>query len=124
MIQTSQARREGVATGLRDVGCLTANSSQNSPGHFPPQANFARKFHDASAREVFRCLGGKRLTNGSFLVHCPVPSHGKGSGDKAPSLSVANGRDGRLLVHCHAGCEALGVLAALRARGMAGRRVS
>ncbi len=39
MTQTSQTRREGVATGLRDAVCLTANSPQNNPGPFPPQAN-------------------------------------------------------------------------------------
>jgi hypothetical protein len=47
------------------------------------------------------------------LIPCPVPSHGKGRGDKNPSLSIADGRDG-LLVRCHGGCDSLDVLTELR----------
>jgi predicted DNA-binding transcriptional regulator AlpA len=79
------------------------------------------KFHDPSAREIFQALGGKPVPGG-YLVHCPVPSHGSGRGDQNPSLSVADGRDGKLLVHCHAGCNPVDVLAALRARGLIGGR--
>lgn len=48
-----------------------------------------------------------------YLARCPVPGHGKGRGDRNPSLKVSEGGDGRALVHCHAGCEVEDVLAAL-----------
>ena len=41
---------------------------------------------------------------------CRCPAHD----DKAPSLSIRDGRDGKLLVRCFAGCDPLDVLAALR----------
>jgi putative DNA primase/helicase len=40
-----------------------------------------------------------------WLVSCPVPGHGKGLGDRDPSVSVTEGNDGRALVNCLAGCE-------------------
>lgn len=33
--------------------------------------------------------------------------------DRSPSLSIAEGADGRALLHCHAGCETSAVVAAL-----------
>jgi putative DNA primase/helicase len=38
--------------------------------------------------------------------------------DRDPSLSIADGDDGKLLVRCFVGCDARDVLAALRARGL------
>jgi putative DNA primase/helicase len=62
-------------------------------------------------------LKGRRNGNG-WLVRCPVPSHGKGRGDRSPSLSVADGDDGRLLVRCFAGCDFFAVLDALKSLGL------
>ncbi|MDN5918672.1 MAG: hypothetical protein L0I76_26845 [Pseudonocardia sp.] len=45
---------------------------------------------------------------GKRVRQCP------GHGDGAPSLSVGRGEDGRVLLHCHAGCDTRKVLAALR----------
>lgn len=45
------------------------------------------------------------------VVHCPAHA------DDHPSLSVTE-RDGRLLVHCHAGCPQEAVVEALRERGL------
>lgn len=64
-----------------------------------------------SAEEVARRHGGYRSGSG-WICHCPVAAHGRGRGDRNPSLSVADGRQG-LLVKCFAGCNALDVLAAL-----------
>jgi len=47
------------------------------------------------------------LTRDGANYRCPAHDDAHGS------LSVAEGRDGRALVHCHAGCEARDVLAAI-----------
>ena len=61
-------------------------------------------------------LRGRR--NGkSWLVSCPCPNHGKGHGDRNPSLSVSDGDD-RLLLRCFAGCEFEDIIDALRGRGL------
>lgn len=44
---------------------------------------------------------------------CRCPAHD----DRSPSLSVRE-RDGKVLVHCHAGCPQTDVIEALRARGL------
>src|SRR5215203_1117405 len=46
-----------------------------------------------------------RKVGSGWLVSCPLPDHGKGRGDRDPSVSVTEGDDGRVLVTCHAGCE-------------------
>ena len=62
-------------------------------------------------------LKGRRNGNG-WLVCCPCPNHGKGRGDRSPSLSVADGDDGRLLLRCFAGCEFVDILGELKHRGL------
>ena len=56
-------------------------------------------------------LGGK--WSGNQGAAC-CPAHA----DRTPSLSLADGADGRLLLHCHAGCEFREILDALRGRGL------
>jgi hypothetical protein len=46
------------------------------------------------------------------MARCPAHE------DRAPSLSIADARDGKVLVRCHAGCNQRDVIAALRARGV------
>ena len=46
----------------------------------------------------------------SYLARCPAHD------DRHPSLSIAEGEDGRILVYCRAGCETQAVLAALGLR--------
>ncbi|MCE5972438.1 toprim domain-containing protein [Sinirhodobacter sp. WL0062] len=58
-----------------------------------------------------------RALNGSWYGRYGVarcPAHG----DDKPSLSLAHGADGRLLLRCHAGCEFVSILDALRALGI------
>ncbi|HMF28049.1 MAG TPA: toprim domain-containing protein, partial [Candidatus Cybelea sp.] len=50
-------------------------------------------------------------------VPCPVPSHGKGRGDRNPSLRLTDGQT-QLLVRCYSGCDARDVLDVLRRRGL------
>jgi len=64
-----------------------------------------------AARDMTRALGG-RWYGHYGIARCPAHP------DKTPSLSLADGRDGRLLVRCHAGCANLDVLAFLRKHGM------
>jgi putative DNA primase/helicase len=70
-----------------------------------------------SADQIGIGLKGRRNGNG-WLVRCPVPSHGKGRGDRSPSLSIADGNDGRLLASCFAGCKFLDILDALKRLGL------
>jgi len=64
-----------------------------------------------TARELTAALRGRwRASSGT--ARCPAHE------DCDPSLSVAEGRDGRVLVKCFAGCEQEAVIAALRARGL------
>ena len=51
-----------------------------------------------TARELATALGGHKVAGG-WLACCP--SHR----DKTPSLSIVDGRCGRPIVHCFAGCE-------------------
>lgn len=68
-------------------------------------------------QDIARALSGVR-SGASYLCRCPVPSHGKGKGDRRPSLSIAAGDDGRLLVKCFSGCDPRDVLSELRRRGL------
>lgn len=46
-----------------------------------------------------------------LMVHCPGPLHSRG--DSRPSLSVAEGDEGRALLYCHVGCDTQDIVAAL-----------
>jgi putative DNA primase/helicase len=75
-----------------------------------------------TAAEIARALSGQRrsaqrLPEGGWLTSCPVAGHGKGRGDRKPSLYVGDGET-RLLVRCYAGCNSRDVLDALRRRGL------
>ncbi|WLB18925.1 toprim domain-containing protein [Bradyrhizobium japonicum] len=70
-----------------------------------------------SADQIGIALKGRRNGNG-WLVRCPCPNHGKGRGDRFPSLSVAGGDDGRLLLRCFAGCDFLEILDELKRQGL------
>jgi hypothetical protein len=59
-----------------------------------------------NAAEIVKALGGR---NG--VARCPAHD------DKTPSLSISE-RDGKLLVHCFAGCDQQAVWDALRDRGL------
>jgi hypothetical protein len=63
------------------------------------------------ASDIAAALGGKRGGNGNYMCRCPGPLHK--NGDRNPSLSVKDGRDGRLLLYCFAGCEYLEIRDAL-----------
>lgn len=66
---------------------------------------------DQKAAEVAAMLQG-RAEGAGFLCRCPVPTHGKGRGDRRPSLGVSDGRKG-VVFHCFAGCSHDQVAAAI-----------
>jgi hypothetical protein len=71
------------------------------------------------AETIAKALGGRKA-GAAWMARCPAHQ------DRAPSLAIANTRDGKVLVRCHAGCDQRDVIAALRARGVwdAGERRS
>lgn len=58
-------------------------------------------------------LEGVKPVSGGWVARCPAPGHGKGNGDRNPSLSVSRGDDGRALLKCHAGCATEDILPAI-----------
>jgi putative DNA primase/helicase len=70
-----------------------------------------------SADHIGTTLKGRRNGIG-WLVSCPCPNHGKGRGDRNPSLKIDDGDDGRLLLSCFAGCEFADILDELKHRGL------
>lgn len=55
----------------------------------------------------------KQQRPGDYLVSCPATSHGKGRGDRNPSLHLTEGPEEKVLVSCMAGCHTDDVLDAL-----------
>jgi hypothetical protein len=48
-----------------------------------------------------------------FMVRCPLPGHGRGRGDRSPSVHVWERSDRAVAVWCHAGCRTEDVVAAV-----------
>jgi putative DNA primase/helicase len=64
-----------------------------------------------TAEAIAKALGGRK-GGGAWMAQCPAHE------DREPSLSIAQGDNGKVLVRCHAGCEQHRVIGALRARGI------
>jgi hypothetical protein len=67
-----------------------------------------------TAGEIAVVLHGQRRANGNYLCHCPGPLHR--NGDRNPSLSLKDGRNGRPVFHCFAGCAYEDIVKALEAQ--------
>lgn len=67
-----------------------------------------------NAETITHALGG-RWSGRAGIACCPAHE------DHSPSLSIANGHTGQLLLTCHAGCSFVHVLDALNGLGLAGR---
>lgn len=65
-----------------------------------------------NAAEVARQTRARRIKPGQWLGHCPGPVHR--NGDRHPSLSIREGRNGAVLLYCFSGCRTADVLAALQ----------
>jgi Toprim domain len=75
-----------------------------------------------NAAKISEHFRGQRAGDNQYLVRCPCLHHGKGRGDKHPSLSISDGEDGRLLVNCHAGCTYEEIIAAFHRLGLINSR--
>jgi hypothetical protein len=75
----------------------------------------------SEAERIAKTLKGRRSANG-WIAHCPCRNHGRG--DRNPSLSIADGADGKLLLRCHKGGEFADVMDALRSRRIVEAAVS
>jgi hypothetical protein len=69
-----------------------------------------------AAKEIAAALGGKRQADGGYMCSCPGPLHR--NADRNPSLSIKDGRNGRALLYCFAGCAYDEIVTALRGRGV------
>ena len=56
---------------------------------------------NTTARSIAQALPGSIRNGNGYLCRCPVTSHGKGRGDRNPSLSMADGDDGKLRFQRH-----------------------
>lgn len=64
-----------------------------------------------TAETLAKALGGLRA-GATWMARCPAHD------DSRPSLSISAGKDGKVLVRCHAGCDQRDVIAALSERGL------
>lgn len=85
---------------------LRAAVPLGSTDHQPVRSSTPRAGGKALRRLLDR-LDGVQSTASGWSALCPAHD------DHNPSLSIAEGEAGRVLVHCHAGCETEAVLAAL-----------
>ena len=70
-----------------------------------------------STEQIAKALGNAKQVNGNWLASCPVAGHGRGNGDKNPSLSIKED-NGKYLFHCHGGCDQHSVFDAVRERNL------
>ncbi len=59
----------------------------------------------SKARKILHFFNGVKKTNGGWSARCPAHD------DRNASLSIGEGRDGRVLLKCHAGCGLQKILA-------------
>ena len=64
-----------------------------------------------TAREITRALKGRWLGSHG-MVRCPAHD------DRTPSLSISDGKDGRLLTNCFGGCDPGAVWDAFKRQGL------
>jgi hypothetical protein len=62
------------------------------------------------ASDIVSLFHARRTGPGRWMARCPAHE------DRAPSLCIAKGRDGRVLLHCFAGCRTEDLLAAVGLR--------
>jgi len=74
---------------------------------------------EMNAQQIAEQLGNAKKEPKGFLCSCPVPSHGRGNGDKNPSLSVCDtDSDAKVLFKCFGGCSQDSVFNAIKDMGL------
>ena len=74
---------------------------------------------EMNAQQIAEQLGNAKREPKGFLCSCPVPSHGRGNGDKNPSLSVCDtDSDAKVLFKCFGGCSQDSVFNAIKDMGL------
>jgi len=71
-------------------------------------------YNNNNAETIARHLGGATKAGDNWSCRCPAHE------DKRASLSIKDGPDGKLLVHCHAGCAQDDVINSLKLAGLWG----
>jgi biotin operon repressor len=66
----------------------------------------------STAESIARHLGGASKSGDQWSCRCPAHD------DKRASLSITEKQDGKLLVHCHAGCDQALVVSELKSHGL------
>lgn len=69
---------------------------------------------DIDAPSLARALGGRKAGVDFWTARCPAHEDG------TPSFGIRQGKDGRVLVRCYAGCAQGDVIAVLKQRGLWG----
>jgi len=64
-----------------------------------------------TVKGLLRRLSGVTKSGDGWKAHCPAHT------DRKPSLSISEGRDGRILLHCHAGCSVEAICKAMDLEG-------
>jgi hypothetical protein len=97
---------------------LEPNGNARKTGNPASRAEPRHQNAAISARDIASALGCKTPPDarGNYQCRCPGPLHRRG--DRNPSLSVKDGRNGRPLLYCHVGCEFADIVAVLTQRGL------
>ncbi len=85
----------------RDSGIESEAENNSMP------AVFVEDNEPSSLDRLIKKLRGVRRSGGGWIAKCPAHN------DSEPSLSVGQGRDGKTLLHCHAGCDYKDILNAV-----------
>lgn len=92
-----------------------ANTSIDVSNHIERQSGgLVRSYSTSeqlSGQLIAECLGGRRVGN-QWMARCPAHD------DRNPSLAISEDVTGKVLVHCHAGCDQSVVIGELRSRGL------
>ena len=91
--------------GITDKGLN--NTFSGFPHRFYYQKQKKKGVNFLIITELLDGLKQVKGTNGQYTAKCPAHD------DHRNSLSVTEGEDGRILLHCHAGCTPETILAAM-----------
>ncbi|MEI6644219.1 MAG: toprim domain-containing protein [Novosphingobium sp.] len=67
-----------------------------------------------NAATIAKALDAQKFRSSGDGFVCRCPAHE----DDQPSLKISNGKDGKILIHCHAGCEPRVVIDEIKRRGL------